>query len=545
MVATAPREPVMEISVNWAGDGAFDGAYDDLSSRLIQGTLSTRRGRDSARPLGRAMAGTVSWSALNDDRLLSPEWARSPIYQLVQPGKPLRARAQAGASVAYDDPVGYNAPIFYDGLATFGLLEGQLDEPTYTTGMGNVIVPLTGLGVLSRLRDGARISTPLYTNLRTDQALTIILDAIGWPATDRVIALSDSTLSFWWLADQDPFDAIDELLWTEGAPAYFGEDGEGRAVWENRNFRSTQARSTTTQATFSDRISGNVAYDDAIPYDAHVFYDGSFQLLHGIVDYVPGYKAIYNQATATIRRRAQQTLQKVWEYGTTLTLTAGESRLITVPLSDPCDTATAPASGTDYTVSAGSLASTPTLENVNAQSVGIRWIAGPGGATILGVTSNGPQLRARPYPVLSEERVTNSVDASASIAKLGGSPRGIRNVDLPARAEISRPMAIAICDAAVSYSMVPRPTVTVRIENIDGEHLRQQLTREVSDRIAIISEYLGLAGDMWIEQIEQQRQPGKLVTTFVCERVLDETAAAIWDGPNIPANQWGFGIWGR
>jgi hypothetical protein len=354
-----------------------------------------------------------------------------------------------------------------------------------------------------------------------------------------VIAVGDTTFDLWWLDKADPFSAMLEILASEGAPAALFEDGAGRIVFQNRNWRTTDAGSTTPRWTFSDHTSGPpILYDAPIAYDEHVFYGAGAQLMHQMIpSYAPSFRDIRNQATYQISRRVQQTLQKVWEYGTPLVLTAGESRLITAPLSDPCTNATAPVAATDYTVAAGSLASLPTLENVNATSVGIRFVAGAGGATLNGVTSNGPQLRAQPWTTLSSETVTNDVDATASIAKT----KGVRNLDIAGRREVNRSYALAVANAATTYHQVNRPVVQMPFENIDGAHLQAQLTAAVSTRITIISEFLGMlsGADFWIEQIAHQRQPGKLVTTLTCERVESAVGAGRWD-----EGLWDVAMWG-
>src|SRR5262249_47742634 len=161
-------------------------------------------------------------------------------------------------------------------------------------------------------------------------------------------------LDLWWVDDADPFSAALELLASEGAPAAMYEAADGSFVFENRNYRSTTTRSQTSRVTFSDSLSAPIAYDAAIAYDARVPYDAGAALTHGTLQYSPNFRDVKNQATYDIGRRVQQSLQKVWEYGVSLVLGPGESKLVTVPLSDPVTNATAPANGTDYTVAAGS-----------------------------------------------------------------------------------------------------------------------------------------------------------------------------------------------
>jgi hypothetical protein len=543
MPVDSPREQHIYVEVDWLDNGLYAHPNSNLSdnaagtSRLLQGTLTTQRGRDSARPLGQPMVASGSATVHNADRLLSPEFAGSPIYQLIEPGRAYRIRMAAGAPIAYDAPIPYDDDVLYDGAAILPVVTGFLEESAFDSGLGAHPTTLSCIGSLSRLRGGNPISTPLYQNIRTDQALTYLLDAAGWPAADRVIAVGDTTLDLWWMDAADPFSAALEILASEGAPSHIGESPAGFFVFENRNYRTTAPRSTTSRRTFSDRQTTRVGYDDPIDYDARVAYDAGSELKHGTLSYAPSFRDVRNQATYDIVRRVQQSLQKVWEYGTSLILGASESKLITITLSDPCTGALAPVLATDYSVSAGSLASTPTLESVNAQRLGIRFVAGAGGATILGVTSNGPQLRAQPWTQVSAETVTNNVDASASITKT----KGIRSLAISGRREINAAFALTVANAAVNYYQINRPVVEMPFENIDGIHLQAQLTTEVSDRITIISEHLGMlsGAEFWVEQIQHRREPGKLVATLVCERVASAAGGGRWD-----EGVWDAALWG-
>jgi hypothetical protein len=544
----APREPIIEAAVDWLGDGGYSLDESDTTSRLVPDSLQVQRGRDAARPLGQPMVPGFSWKVNNYDRLYSPEYALSNLFHLILPGKGMRIRMTVGSDqVDYNAAISYNATVFYNGRETIPVITGVLDEPEHQTALGQMISTLPGLGVLSRLR-GTRISTPLYATIRTDQAIGHILDAVNWPSNARVIATGDTTLDWWWCDDQDAFEAIVQLLATEGPPSYFGEDTQGRAVFENRNYRTSAARSMSSRAVFYDRVFSAVGYNDPIDYNAAIPYNGSSQLYHqGVQPYSAGFKDIYNQVTCAVTRRATQTLQKVWEYGQAVTLGPAESRLVEVRLSDPCSGALAPVNGTDYTVAAGALSTAPTLENVNAKRLGIRFVATGAGAVINGVTSNGPQLRAQPTTVISQGTERQSIDSSASIAKYGGVNAIPRPLQVGALPEINSNTAIALCDAVAAFYQDPRATISVKVTNIDALHLTYQLTLDVSDRISVVSEPLGLYGDFWIEQVQQQREGMKLVTTYVCERVLNVIAGGLWgafDG-DPTAGRWDVDSFGR
>jgi hypothetical protein len=186
------RTTTPEYAVSWDGTAAFTGTYDILAGRVLNNTLAIQYGRDSAKPLGESLIPTATWVAWNADRLLSPEWAGSPLYQLILPGKPTRVSFFVGSDVTdYDAAtVDYDAPLWYDEHSAVELHHGLLDKPSYDPTPGHVgrdhderRQPVAASG-------RAIISTPLYQNVRTDQAITIVLDAVGWPLDHRDLALA-------------------------------------------------------------------------------------------------------------------------------------------------------------------------------------------------------------------------------------------------------------------------------------------------------------------------------------------------------------------
>lgn len=548
MTAVASREPHVNVDVSWTGDGTFTGDHDKLNDptapRLKRGTYSCRIGRDTGRPHGRQQIPTASGEFVNIDRVLSGEWPGSPLYQLVEPGKPVSISMTAGAEIDYDDPdLDYDAEVWYDGIESIPRLRGVLDEPAQRPALNQKSVGLSATGSLSQLRNN-RVSTALYQNIRIDQWLHILLDAAGWPLDKRRIDTADTTLEWAWAdrTEGDALDHIEDAAGTEGVPSYHGEDRDGNFVFRSRGHRGIDPRSTDIQATLYDRLATDVEYDADIDYDdPNTYYDVGAQIYHqGVEPYTSGRTEIVNRATCVVRTRAAQSLQKVREWGTTLTLTAGQTRDIELTFDDPVTGLVTPASGTDYTVSVGSLASTPVLVSSSARRATVRWVAGGAGATIIGVTSNGFQLRAQPATVVHEETVTNSIDASLSIAKLGGDPIGIREKRVEALAEINRATGIALCDAMVAYFMVPRPQATVAIMNNDWQTLSFQLTVDIGWRVAVIQEQLGLTGELWVEQIEERREPGKLVTLLTCSRVPPDPSAGLWEDA-----VWNIGLWAR
>lgn len=87
-----------------------------------------------------------------------------------------------------------------------------------------------------------------------------VLDSIGWPASDRVISVGDSTLQ----ATTLPGNALAECQLaqdTELGELYMDE--AGRVFFRNRQGIVEDSRSATSQATFSDPADGGLPYRDA------------------------------------------------------------------------------------------------------------------------------------------------------------------------------------------------------------------------------------------------------------------------------------------
>ncbi len=537
---TADRMPTREIMVNWMGDGTFTGAHDDLTARTISNTLHVQYGRDTARPLGEPMLSSAGWDALNVDRLLAPEYAGSDLYGLIEPGKPTRIRMTAGAVTDYDADLDYDETVtFYDGAEILPVHAGILETPTHHPGLGQTSVSLSALGRLSSLR-GVNISMPIAGPVRVDTAIDAILTAVGWPGELRDLAVADTTLEWFWMESEDVFEKLVQLQHSEGAPSLIWEGPDGVLHFENRNYRTQAVRSLTPQVLFSDHTSADVTYDDPIDYDADVFYEGAPRFFHSGVEYVQPFEDVRNKITQKIATRILNGVTHIWEYGQPLGLSPSESKTITVLTDDPVVGFATLQDGDDYTVTAGALAGAPTITNIYGRRCDLTYTAGPSGALVVGVTTDGPRLRASILPVVGQTEVTNTVDTSASITKYGGIAHIPRTLELQALPEINPATGVTLCDAAATYYADQRPIIRVRIVNITFEHAVHQLLRRPSDRITVVSTPLGLAGDFHIEQIEHRLIPEGLETIFICERALSEAGAGLWDDAT-----WDDGVWGR
>lgn len=328
-------------------------------------------------------------------------------------------------------------------------------------------VDAPALGPLSRLR-GVKVSTVLYSNITTGVALGHLLTAAGWPLADRTISTGQTTLLYWWCDEDDAYDMALTLLRTEGPGATLYESGDGKIVFEDRHYRLSTSRCTTSQATIAD--------------------SGSEPLMSGF-EYHPHLKDIINAATLRVIARTPAAGTVVWQLGGDLSLGASQSIALTVRASDPFSGATAPVEDTDYTVLTGSVASA-TLSETSGTSTLLTITAGAGGATVRDL-----QVRATSYAG-SETLIANTVDASASIAKYG-----LRPYQSAIWPEVVPDFAIDTANVLVQQYQEPRATVRVQLNGAQATRLTQILSREISDRVTVVEAQTGLNGDCFVEHI--------------------------------------------
>lgn len=505
-MSALPTEIEVQVSVSWDGSGLFTGDYDDVTEDVaVSPGITIDEGRDGTRALAPPKISATDFELHNEDRTYSQESPASPVYQRVLTGRPVRVSALHGEDVEYRADRLYRADGYYRGRTTYRLATGRIDDISQTTALGAQRVRLANLAAAEMLID-KRISCGLRENFRTDQIFTTVLDIAGWPANKRSIGIGDTVLLYWWMDERRPWDVMLELLAAEGPGAIY-IDGDGVIHFEGRNYRTITDRSATSQASFSDlQPTADALWFTALNYD-------------------PGFKNIINRATYKTTRRVVQTNTKVWEYGDTLTLSADQVMTILARSSDPLQNVSTPTDGIDYTVSAGS-ATVTIPPDTNGTVVFVTITAGASGATIEGVTSNGIQLRGAPITVVSETTIQSSTDASASIANYG-----TRTHEVQGWPEIAGPTAEAVCNSWVNRYMAQRPQVTVVLRNADGDHVHQQLRRQVSDRITLTETNTGLASEVWVEA-KRTTIAGAgarmIQTELVCEMATN-LSGAVWD----------------
>jgi hypothetical protein len=245
---TSPRTIETEVFVDWNNDGTFTGAYDDVSADVLADPgVTVQYGRDQARSLSPPMIPSCDFTLDNESRRYSPENAGSPLYQLIQPGRPVKVQARHGDRRTYSSHISYNSHLPYNGKGTWPLFRGNIDTMQTSVAWGRRVTAFSALGMTAQLKRKT-VSVALQTDIHTNDAVNLVLNAAGWTAS-RVLAIGDTVLDTWWVDERPAWDVILELIGSEGAGAMVFEKPDGE-------FLSTAGRRASSSP--APRRSGDV-----------------------------------------------------------------------------------------------------------------------------------------------------------------------------------------------------------------------------------------------------------------------------------------------
>lgn len=224
------------VAVDWAGDGDFDDAYDDVTEDVLQrGPVTFSYGRDQARQIAPPKVGSMQMTLCNADRLYSPENPDSPIADDMSPAAPVKVET------VYSNTL-------------YPLFTGRVDDFDVHPDRGDRSIDITALDLLSLLQ-GVKISTELYQAQRTGTLIGVILDAVGWTGP-RDLDLGGTFVPWWWLEEADALSALADLLTSEGPPSIAYVSPGGTFIFRDRHHRLLRAESLTPQAYFAADAAG-------------------------------------------------------------------------------------------------------------------------------------------------------------------------------------------------------------------------------------------------------------------------------------------------
>jgi hypothetical protein len=506
VTAPTPRIATYDLAHVWStGTDADTEPYDHPSYMTPPGVVIDGIGRAQHRAFGPPGTPALDDTLPNDDGRYSPGGV---LGSFVGRGPATTFTAIWGTEILGDaaDVRGDAVDYLGDGRMGSLLFFGTIDTaPQQIDRSAGASVQLRSLSRMSLFTD----KTPtlaLSENIRTDQAIALLLDAVGWPSSERDLDTGDTTLLYFWANGQQSASALlNQILAAEGVPACAYEQA-GIFHFEGRQRRQNATRSTTVQWRLVD--GGAV---------------GSAGLLYQIVParWESNPDQVVANVSATVNVRTPTAVQKIWEYGGPLALSALTTVDLEAVSSDPFKSAVVPVLGTDYTVTGTALASVTLLET-SGQRARIRITSGAGPATVLGVTSNGIQLRAVSLPVTSTVPVSSTVDVALSAARYRP-----KDYAISCWPEIAPNQALDLANSFARRYQRPRDQMTVQLVNHDIYHMQAILEMAISDRVTITHTHANISADFFIEQMRHDLSAGGGLHRLVlsCERVTEDIPA--------------------
>jgi hypothetical protein len=435
------------LGIDWSGHGTFTEPLEDATSRLDDQDLTVTIGRESEKTTGHSQTASLAFALQNSDRALMPEYSASPIFGNVGPSRKVTFSGTAGTS-------------------TVNLLTGVLDG--YTIDYAAVDYSFGATVLDGWGRPGAeKLSTPLYTGIRTGDAISVILDAIGWPGA-RSIDPGATCMPFWWAEGDDAASAVNKLVDAEGLPAIAYVQGN-TFYFRDRHHRILNARSVASQALVTQIYPQNTGPGSDLKIKTNSF------------SYDDGLKSIINSVSFAVDLRAPTNPMTVWSTDSPISLATGEVQVVFAAASDPFFNATVSVSTRTGTVTA-------TLDRDNGASVAIT-LTCVSAAVIDSIT-----VTANSVPVVRTVKVESS-----DVGSIGNF--GAQNWPNDSPPFANQYDAQAIADRLVAVYATRRPSLTFTLAGYTPALLASLLGLLVSDRITVRNDIGGINADFIIERL--------------------------------------------
>lgn len=351
------------------------------------------------------------------------------------------------------------------------------------------LLTVTGTPVQAFVRPSSAFSAPvrpgvqyrLLCSVRSPSALSSVSPAIDW---------FDAGLNY--ITTSNPGGAaLAANTWvdydyTSASVAPVGTIAPPGAAWAAYGPTVGGSPAAGTQL-FADNVSLLVAGNSN-----HKILAGSFQYQHGL-------DRIINSATLEVAPWQPDVPQVVWSITDPIALNANETTTLVISSDTPFIDLQVPTQSftylddgifrSDYSLASGSISSI-TLSRTSGQSALLTITAGVGGAFL----DQGINVRGRPLKQGAARQFTAVDPASQATygnADWGGSAPWAHLYD-----------AQAIVNRVVSIYSQPQPSVTFDIEGaLSAQTLSRILHTQISDRITVRNDELGLNADFFVEKI--------------------------------------------
>ena len=195
--------------------------------------IETLEGRDTPRALSAVATAEIAFDFINQNRLYSPN---NPLTKL-------------GAKSATNTPIQVRA--IFEGRY-YILYNGYVDDYIITQDQpDHSYVSVGGIDVLGKLA-ATNISTELFSNMRTGDAIDQVLTEAGWHPEKRRLDPGATVIDWWWEDETNALEAIQKLLAAEGLPSIVYVDDVGDFVFKDRHHRYISTFSTRTTAHYAE-----------------------------------------------------------------------------------------------------------------------------------------------------------------------------------------------------------------------------------------------------------------------------------------------------
>ena len=300
--ALAPDELAWGLDIDWDNDGAWSGENDAWKLSA----LSVERGRRYyIRADGKGFetqdTGKLDGIWENDDGRYDPYNTGSPLYPNILPGRLFRLRVRTPAGNLYN------------------VMAGMISDIRPDSG-GSKQARVMGEDGVRFLRQS--VSQAVQVNYRTDQAITAMLGAIGWPAAwGSDLDVGVDVRPYWWVDKRSAYMEIYDLVNSELGQFYLAADGK---------------------ATFTNR---NAAESIAATLDGTNFLQG--------IEVAQPWEVVRNTVRVWVYPRVLVSATEIWRYQEIPSIGAGASLEVWADFkydneSVPAKTVTTPVATTDY-----------------------------------------------------------------------------------------------------------------------------------------------------------------------------------------------------
>jgi hypothetical protein len=476
------------LAVDWNNDGDFSDSGEDITARTLK--VEYVRGNDYASQLtGKAVAGRLIAELDNTSGDYSTFNTSSSLYGNLLPGRKVKLTGN-------------------DGSTTRTLWSGFLDsiEPVPVVNGPNR-ARLRAIGPLGYLNK-FDVSTQMHVAKKAGALIGDVLDQAGWDADDRDLDTGIVTFTRFWVERTKTLTALRLIEDTE--TGLLEENAAGQIVYRDRHARSTDSRSTASQATLTDAAGGALTYSHVKQIDPLKFIYNELR-----AEFIPlsGTWILGSSALGETTELGGDD-EVLWTYPETgpssPSITAGASRKFTANFpsagssstSAAVDFWTTPVATTDFLANDSAdgsgtnrTSSISVSTTKRAQSMDITLTNGHSGTVYI------TKLQAQGHKVTKKDTVEiTAVDATSQTAF------GKRTYPHPGKFIPDSTEAQNWADFHVSVWKDPVPLLQLTlVGNRSTATLTEIMTREISDLVTVTASNnagLGISETFFVEQVK-------------------------------------------